>query len=211
MKRRDFIAGSAALLGGTFVAGAPALAFDETLKPYGLPIELLPHYVNVSEDLAPQEIHVSPSRFALFLTLGGGRAIRYTCGIGRPGLYEPGTFFVGARKQWPAWTPTPDMIERDPAQYKRFEDGMPGGPANPLGARALYLFKPQIGDTFLRIHGTNDPRTIGKRVSNGCARLVNNQIVHLYRRTPMNAKVVLYPASENGGVDLSAEPEVTRG
>lgn len=198
MKRRTFLAAAGAGLAAAGPgAGWAQSAYDATLKPYGLPENLLPRYVNVSPALAPREVHVSPAEFGLYLTLGQGRAIRYTCGIGRAGLYEPGEFFVGARKEWPAWTPTPDMIERDPAAYKKYEDGMPGGPANPLGARALYLFTPERGDTFLRIHGTNDPTTIGKRVSNGCARLVNNQMVHLYRRVPMNARVVLYPASEN--------------
>ena len=209
MKRRDFLAAGAGFAAAA--SASPALAFDETLKPYGLPANLLPRYVDVSEELPAREIHVSPSRFALFLTLGQGRAIRYTCGIGLPGLYEPGEFYVGARKEWPSWTPTQEMIERSPEKYKKHEDGMPGGPQNPLGSRALYLFKPGIGDTFLRIHGTNDPRTIGKRVSNGCARLVNNQMVHLYRRTPLDARVVLYPAAENGGVGPAAPDLATRG
>jgi len=120
------------------------------------------------------------------------RAIRYTVGIGRPDLYEPGEFYVGAKKEWPSWTPTPAMIKRQPEQYARFSDGLPGGINNPLGARALYLFTPERGDTYLRIHGTNDPTTIARAVSNGCARLVNNQIVEFYDRVPMNTRVVLY-------------------
>ena len=85
------------------------------------------------------------------------------------------------------------MIRRDPAKYGRWRDGMPGGVNNPLGARAIYLFQPGIGDTFLRIHGTNEPGTIGQEVSNGCARLTNNYVMDLYPRVEMKSRVVLYP------------------
>ena len=85
------------------------------------------------------------------------------------------------------------MIDREPEKYAKYKDGMPGGIDNPLGARALYLFTPERGDTFLRIHGTNDPDTLGRRVSNGCARLVNSQIIELYDQVPMDTRVVLYP------------------
>lgn len=194
MKRRDFLAASAGF--AATAAATPAWPFDETIPDYGLPEEMQPQLIRVQRGLAPYEVHVSPSRFTLFLTQPEDMAIRYTVGIGLPGLYQSGEFFVGAKKPWPAWTPTDEMIERDPAHYARWKDGMPGGPENPLGSRALYLFKPGIGDTFLRIHGTNDPRTIGKRVSNGCARLVNDQMIHLYNRVPMEARVVLYAPSE---------------
>jgi lipoprotein-anchoring transpeptidase ErfK/SrfK len=147
----------------------------------------------------PGELHVDPDSFSLFWTLPGDQAILYACGIGRAGLYEPGEFFVGAKKEWPAWTPTPDMIDRQPELYAQWADGMPGGPDNPLGARALYLFTPERGDTFLRIHGTNAPDTIGTAVSNGCARLVNDQIIDLYERVPLQARVVLHPPTRLAG------------
>lgn len=140
----------------------------------------------------PGEIHVAPDEFALYWTLPGGRAIRYAVGIGREGLYQPGEFFVGAKKEWPSWTPTDDMIDREPEKYAQHADGMPGGLDNPLGARALYLFTPEGGDTFLRIHGTNKPETIGRAVSNGCARLVNDQMIDLYEMVPLDTRVVLY-------------------
>ncbi|EPX83885.1 ErfK/YbiS/YcfS/YnhG family protein/Tat domain protein [Salipiger mucosus DSM 16094] len=86
------------------------------------------------------------------------------------------------------------MIEREPEKYEKYADeGMPGGPGNPLGARALYLFTEDRGDTFLRIHGTDDPDTIGRAVSNGCAGLVNDHMVSLYKQVPMDTRVVLYP------------------
>ncbi len=95
---------------------------------------------------------------------------------------------IGAKKEWPSWTPTPDMIERDPAAYEKWADGMPGGPDNPLGARALYLFK-DGADTFFRIHGTNLPRTIGTNASNGCIRMANEHVIDLYQRVPIGAPV----------------------
>jgi len=185
MDRRSFLASGAAAV---FVADAAVAqsargpAFD-------------PVIVRTRADIAPGEIHVLPDAYMLYWTMPGGVAMRYRVGVGRPGLYESGEFYVGAKKEWPSWTPTPDMIERDPAAYKQFEDGMPGGLNNPLGARALYLFEPGRGDTFLRIHGTNAPGTIGSAVSNGCARLINDEIVDLYQRVPMKARVVLYPKS----------------
>ena len=179
---------------------APAIVrgqtnYDAAIEPSNLPEQFLPREVRIRNEFGPYEIHVDPGSFALYWTLPKNKAIRYSVGIGRPGLYESGEFFVGAKKVWPSWTPTQDMIERQPELYKKYEDGMPGGPTNPLGARALYLFQPGHGDTFLRIHGTHLPNTIGRRVSNGCARLVNDHVIDLYNRVPLETKVFLYPVS----------------
>lgn len=180
----------------TFGAAASGVAAHETTEgAKALPLGLEPSLVAIPPGYAPGEIHVDPDNFALFWTLADQTAIRFACGIGRPGLYEPGVFHVGAKKEWPSWTPTPDMIDREPELYEPYADGMPGGIDNPLGARALYLFTPERGDTFLRIHGTNAPSTIGTAVSNGCARLVNEQIIDLYERVPLDTRVVLYPPS----------------
>ncbi len=197
MKRRDFLASAA---GASFV---PAIAwsatdFDSTITPTDMPEHMLPREVKLRTKLEPFEIHVDPGGYALYYTQPKNMALRWSVGIGRPGLYEAGTFFVGAKKKWPGWRPTDEMIERDPESYEQFKDGMPGGPDNPLGARALYLFEPGRGDTFLRIHGTNRPETIGLRVSNGCARLVNDQIVQLYEQIPLKTKVVLHPTTITG-------------
>jgi lipoprotein-anchoring transpeptidase ErfK/SrfK len=173
------------------VAATGARAQDAVTA--ALPPELTVEVVALRVAIPAGEIHVDPNRFALYWTLPGGRAIRYPCGVARPGLYEAGVFYVGAKKEWPSWTPTPEMIAREPERFARYADGMPGGPDNPLGARALYLFTPERGDTFLRIHGTNQPFTIGQTVSNGCARLLNEHIIDLYDRVPLGAKVVLYP------------------
>ena len=187
MKRRELIAGAAAL---SLFGSREALA--QAVTPSGIRPDFLPVEVPIRDTIAPGEIHVLPDSFMLFWTMPGGRAMRYMVGVGRPGLYESGEFFVGAKKEWPSWTPTQEMIARNP-DYARWEDGQPGGPDNPLGARALYLFEPGRGDTFLRIHGTNAPGTIGTAVSNGCARLVNDQAVDLYDRVPLQSRVVLHP------------------
>lgn len=173
--------------------GAAGVAASDHPDSGVLPDALMPRMVRLDGFIPPWQIHVIPDEFALYWTLPDDTAIRYAVGIGRPGLYEPGSFYVGARKEWPSWTPTPDMIAREPEKYAQHADGMEGGPDNPLGARALYLFTPERGDTFLRIHGTSEPATIGRAVSNGCARLINDQIVDLYERVPLDTQVVLYP------------------
>lgn len=191
MKRRSFITGVAA--SGAALAGTSLLAETNPVIPdYDLPQEFLPQIVPIGADVAPYEIHVDPDLFALYWTLPEGKAMRYTVGVGRPGLYTAGEFYVGAKKEWPSWTPTPGMIEREPEIYAKHSDGMPGGLENPLGSRALYLFRPGQGDTYLRIHGTNNPSTLAQSVSNGCARLINDQMVDLYDRVPMDTRVVLY-------------------
>ncbi|MEE4188429.1 MAG: L,D-transpeptidase [Roseobacter sp.] len=192
MDRRAFLKSSAScvLIG----AGAGAAAgIPDQLPDYDMPEEFMPREVRIRNELAPYEVHVDPGQYALYWTLPKKKAIRFSVGIGRTALYESGEFYVGAKKVWPSWTPTPEMIERDPASYAQFADGMPGGINNPLGSRGLYLFQPGRGDTYLRIHGTNDPRTIGRRVSNGCARLINDQMIELYNMVPMQTRVVLYP------------------
>lgn len=182
MNRRFFLSSAAA---ATCVAATP------TAAQYLVPESHLPRVVRIDRDYAPGEIHVEPDRFKLYLMLGPGLALEYAVGIGRAGLYESGDFIIRVKKEWPSWTPTPEMIEREPDQYLQYEDGMEGGIENPLGARALYLF---VGnrDTFLRIHGTNAPRTIGSAVSNGCVRLVNSHISDLYERVPIGTRAVLH-------------------
>ena len=181
-----------AVLGGTAAAmlsAAPAIAArkkDEEIDPY------MARIVRVGRDTVPGRIHVKPDEFALYLTMEKGRAIRYPIGVAQKHLWEPGSYVIKVKKEWPSWTPTPEMIERNP-KYAKWEEGMPGGPGNPLGARALYLFHPNGGDTFLRIHGTNQPKTILTRVSNGCARLTNGYAAHLYERVPLDTVVHLHP------------------
>ncbi|MDF0603920.1 L,D-transpeptidase [Psychromarinibacter sp. C21-152] len=179
--RRTFLAS-----GGAALAATPAFARES----YTVPETHMPKRVRVSRDYPAGQIHVDPNRYYLYLTEGEGKAIRYVVGVARDGLYEAGEFTVGRKVEWPSWTPTASMIERDPS-YAKYEDGMPGGPDNPLGARALYLFR-NGHDTALRIHGTPKPWTVAQSISNGCVRLVNSHVVHLFERTPMDAKVVLH-------------------
>jgi len=182
--RRHFLNTAAASAG--LAAATPAAA------QYLVPESQLPRIVQIDRDYAPGEIHVEPDSFKLFWMLSPGIALQYSVGIGRRGLYESGDFTINVKKEWPSWTPTPDMIEREPEQYLQYEDGMEGGIQNPLGARALYLFNASGRDTFLRIHGTNAPRTIGSAVSNGCVRLVNSHISDLYNRVPLRTRAVLH-------------------
>lgn len=169
-------------------------------EPFVLPEAFQPTLVRIDAGLMAGEIHVLPDRFQLYWTLSGGEAIRFAVGIGKPGLYHAGAFTVGDKREWPSWRPTKAMIERNPDAYARWADGMPGGPDNPLGARALYLYDDEGRDTFLRIHGTNDPSTIGTAVSNGCARLTNDHIMQLYGLVPLGTRVALYRQS---GADAS--------
>jgi lipoprotein-anchoring transpeptidase ErfK/SrfK len=159
--------------------------------PVADPGPLDPQLVSIPAGFRPGDIHVDPNIFRLFFVLPNNQAIRYAVGVGRVGLYEPGVFRVGAKREWPSWTPTPEMIEREPEHYEQYADGVPGGPDNPLGARALYLYT-GTRDTDLRILGTNAPRTIGSAVSNGCARLVNDYVIDLYARVNLNSQVYLY-------------------
>ncbi|EAR49545.1 hypothetical protein OG2516_13961 [Oceanicola granulosus HTCC2516] len=187
--RRQFLAAASAF--AALPAALRAHEFDSG-DLATLPPELAPMRVRMLTDLPVGEIHVVPDTYTLYWTTAPGEAIRYFVGVGRDSLYESGIFNVGAKKEWPSWTPTPGMIEREPEKYQQYADGMPGGPGNPLGARALYLFQPERGDTYLRIHGTDKPETIKQDVSNGCARLVDRQIIELYDRVPLDTKVYLY-------------------
>ncbi len=120
----------------------------------------------------------------LYLSLGGGHALRYGVGVGREGFAWSGRAHVARRAEWPSWTPPAEMIKRRPDLPKFME----GGIDNPLGARAMYLFN-EHGDTMYRIHGTNEPDTIGHAVSSGCIRMLNDDVVDLYDRVKVGAPV----------------------
>jgi lipoprotein-anchoring transpeptidase ErfK/SrfK len=133
---------------------------------------------------------VDPRRRFLYLVQKGGKAIRYGVGVGREGLAFAGTGTVQEKKEWPHWTPTAAMIAREPKRYAKWASGMEGGATNPLGARALYLFK-NGQDTRYRIHGTTEPESIGRAVSSGCIRMMNQDVIDLYGRVPLGAKIVV--------------------
>lgn len=139
---------------------------------------------------APGTIIVDPKTRYLYLIVGRGKAIRYGVGVGSAGLGFQGVTDLHSKQKWPRWIPTKDMIARNPARYKRYAAGVPGGLRNPLGARALYLY--QNGkDTYYRIHGTTEPSSIGKSVSAGCIRMLNNDVIDLYERVKPGAKVIV--------------------
>lgn len=180
--RRTFLGLSASLL-----AAGPALASE----PYKIPRHHVARTVRIKAGLAPGEIHVDPGQFALYLTLENGQAIRYPVGIAREGRYISGTFRLAHVREWPSWTPTANMIRREPHIYAKHAAGMPGGPDNPLGARALYLHRGSR-DSLLRIHGTPRPDLVGRRVSNGCVRMINEHVIDLVERVQTGARVVLH-------------------
>jgi lipoprotein-anchoring transpeptidase ErfK/SrfK len=135
----------------------------------------------------PGTIVIDTPNTYLYLVLGNGKAMRYGIGVGREGFTWAGVQNITKKAEWPDWTPPPEMIERQP-YLPRF---MAGGPGNPLGARAMYL-----GGSVYRIHGTNDPSTIGQRVSSGCIRLTNEDVSDLYSRVNVGTKVVVMPMIE---------------
>ncbi len=180
--RRQFLATSAAAMALPTMVEAQTATFDPT-----------PQVVRIKRDFLPGEIIVLPSSFYLYWVTEPTRAIRYGVGVGRAGLDFKGVATIDVKKEWPTWRPTNEMIARDPVAYAKFVDNtyiQPGGPGNPLGARALYLFQNGL-DTYFRIHGTTQPDSIGQSVSNGCIRMLNDHVIDLYARVPVGTKVTV--------------------
>ena len=144
--------------------------------------QYLPRMVGYVGKEAPGTIVIDTNRRFLYLVLEGGKAKRYGVGVGRPGFEWAGTHTVTAKAEWPTWTPPEEMRQRQPD----LPDAVDGGPDNPLGARALYL-----GDTLYRIHGSNEPWSIGHAVSSGCIRMRNEDVIDLYDRVGVGTKVVV--------------------
>jgi len=147
-----------------------------------LPLQFGRQVVLYRSSEAPGTIIVHTAERFLYVVQPNGRALRYGIGVGREGFQWQGLLRITRKQEWPDWTPPSEMIERQP-YLPRF---MAGGPGNPMGARALYL-----GETVYRIHGTNQPKTIGSAVSSGCFRLVNGDVVDLYDRIPVGTKVIV--------------------
>ncbi|KGJ06684.1 Lipoprotein-anchoring transpeptidase ErfK/SrfK [Paracoccus halophilus] len=212
LTRRHFIATTATLFSGpiagpAFAASWPTEAqknewdaqvtpfnYDAaTSNPWGLHPRFLPQRVIANDYLKPGDIHVDAVARYLYHIEEGSTAMRYGVAIGRDDLYEPGTYTVRRKVKWPHWTPTQNMIQREPEIYAQFANGMEPGPSNALGSRALYLY---VGDrdTYLRIHGTPFPTSIGSRASSGCVRMVMPHINELYERVDLEVTAHLYPA-----------------
>jgi lipoprotein-anchoring transpeptidase ErfK/SrfK len=207
MKRLSII-GIAALAAATFVAGGNAQAQTlatlfgpQQYAPQQQAVEAMPADEDTAQDAqldprlrrqivdyrtneAPGTIIVDTPNTFLYLVMGNGKAMRYGIGVGREGFTWSGTHPIVRKAEWPDWYPPQEMIERQPYLPRMTA----GGPGNPLGARAMY-----IGGTVYRIHGTNNPATIGKNVSSGCIRLTNEDVTDLYERVKVGAKVVVLP------------------
>ncbi|WP_028035275.1 L,D-transpeptidase [Chelativorans sp. J32] len=138
----------------------------------------------------PGTIVIDTQERFLYLVRENGRALRYGIGVGKEGLAFEGRAVIGYKRKWPRWTPTRSMIEREPERYGPLAAGMEPGIHNPLGPRALYLFK-NGADTLYRIHGTTEDWSIGRAVSSGCIRLLNHDIIDLYDRVPTGSRVVV--------------------
>lgn len=154
----------------------------------------------------PGTIVVDTQERFLYLVQGDGMAMRYGIGVGKAGLEFEGAARIGRKAEWPRWTPTQNMIAREPERNLKWAGGMEPGLTNPLGPRALYLYK-DGKDTLFRIHGTSEPWSIGKAVSSGCIRLFNQDIIDLYGRVPTGSRVVVLqhhrPVEEPGPMAAS--------
>ncbi|HEX2654302.1 MAG TPA: L,D-transpeptidase [Xanthobacteraceae bacterium] len=179
------------------VANLPPEDQPEVGEPKELPAQFRRQLVDYRTKEPPGTLVIDTPNTFLYLILGNGKALRYGIGVGREGFTWAGTERVSKMAEWPDWHPPQEMIQRQP-YLPRF---MAGGPGNPLGARALYL-----GNTLFRIHGTNQPSTIGQFVSSGCVRLVNDDIEDLYSRVTVGTRVVVLPGGKSP-TTAAAEPQ----
>jgi lipoprotein-anchoring transpeptidase ErfK/SrfK len=192
LSRRDFMA-RASVLGSIFLLAGCA---TNTVQPRA---QIDPMYrrtvVPYDSREAPGTIIVDPQNHFLYVMQQGGQALRYGVGVGAEGFGWSGTASVRSKQEWPDWYPPKEMLQRKPELRRQMTElqsglGMRGGPDNPLGARALYLWQGNK-DTLYRIHGTNEPNTIGRSVSSGCVRLTNEDVIDLYDRTTVGTKVIV--------------------
>lgn len=153
---------------------------DQTAKAQASPVPR--EVVSFEGRYAPGTIVVSTSERRLYFVLGDGKAMRYGVGVGRPGFTWGGSHSITMKREWPDWRPPAAMLKRRPDLPRH----MRGGPDNPLGARAMY-----IGSTIYRIHGSNEPETIGEAVSSGCIRMTNDDVIDLYNRAKVGARVIV--------------------
>jgi lipoprotein-anchoring transpeptidase ErfK/SrfK len=194
LSRRAVVVGLPLLLGGCVTAGYGPVSSE----PHAVPAldmasinpALLRQEVSYRAPYRPGTIVVNVSERRLYHVQQGGTAMRYAVGVGRTeGANFRGSAVIGRKEAWPHWTPTANMMRAIP-KYRAYAGGMPGGISNPLGARALYLYRGGA-DTHFRLHGTIEPETIGQAVSSGCIRLFNHDVIDLYNRTPVGTTVVV--------------------
>jgi lipoprotein-anchoring transpeptidase ErfK/SrfK len=216
VSRRAFLLGAAASLAGcvTATGGGPSESLltgiqarlmyaPDPSEPHPMPgidVRLIdPRYYRQEVASLPSHIPnransivVDPSNRFLYYVEENGRGTRYGVGVGREGFGWSGSATVGRKAEWPTWTPPAAMMRRDPS-LRQYAGGMPGGVLNPLGARAIYLYQGSR-DTLYRLHGTNEPWSIGQAMSSGCIRLLNQDIIHLYNRTAIGTRVTVLAA-----------------
>jgi lipoprotein-anchoring transpeptidase ErfK/SrfK len=211
LDRRSFLLGSAVSLGALGLAGCVTtddMARMEAAKLYGpvpdkkfsIPAvdvaKLDPKYVRRTVRYDSKEatgtIIIDPANYYVYRVEGDGNATRYGANVPRKGFLWNGDAYVGRKAEWATWTPPKEMIQRQP-EARKYAGGMPGGLDNPLGARTLYLY--QNGKyTVCTIYATSDPESIGKGVTSGCTGLLTQDMIDLYERTPVRAKVIILPA-----------------
>ncbi len=184
----------AALKADVPAEGVYLASSDNGFTVPAVPVEKVPdqferQVVDFASDEVPGTIIINPAEKHLYFVTGKGKAIRYGIAVGKEGFEWHGVANVTNRRPWPTWTPPPEMIERKP-ELSKWEKGQPGGPTNPLGARALYLTT-NGRDYGYRIHGTPDWWSIGKNASSGCIRMINQDVMDLYTRVPEGAKVIV--------------------
>lgn len=173
--------------------GAATVATPKSLfaqRAFQLDPRFEPQVVPLRYPFKAGQIIVLPQAHYLYLVLPGNQARRYGVGVGKAGLEFKGNAVIQRKAVWPDWRPTDEMIAREPHKYEKFADGVPGGPGNPLGARALYLYQNGI-DTYFRIHGTTEPWSIGRSASNGCIRMIDEHVIDLYERVPRGTLVTV--------------------
>ena len=217
--RRAFLLGAASF-GGLALSGCSAMVGNRQITvPNLLPAIISPYYLQIYGSMPeekfpvpavdlnkvdqrylrtevddptgekPGTIVVETSARFLYLVQDNGTAIRYGIGIGRDGFTWSGRGSIGRKAQWPTWHPTSAMMQRQP-ETREFADGMPGGLNNPLGARAMYIYRGGV-DTIYRIHGTREYWSIGKAVSSGCVRLINQDVIDLYSRVSVGTQIIV--------------------
>ena len=179
----------------------PGMIFDNVVRDQGsdlgMPAHLRRQVVAFSGSEAPGTIVIDTANTYLYYVLGSGRAIRYGIGVGREGFTWSGVETIARKAEWPDWIPPAEMVARQPYLPR----WVAGGPGNPLGARALYL-----GNTAYRIHGTNQPSTIGGHVSSGCIRMLNEDVMDLFDRVQVGTKVVVLPNSRGRDIARAQSP-----
>ena len=184
LTRRHFIATGLTVLCPSAVLGHAGL-------PHTSRSTMSARDVEIRSDVAVDTIHIFPQYFSLYHVRAPGRAREYHIAVGEQGRNMAGTTIVQRKAEWPSWTPTQNMIRREPNVYAKYAGGMEGGPDNPLGARALYLYRGGR-DTMYRIHGTPQPWTIGMAASSGCIRLTNDDEIELYPNVVTGTRVISY-------------------